>query len=71
MYLKCIIPADSTYVREIGDAHEETDGVKDVTLAGSVEPGDGVEGRVEAVDLGPMTVRLEAVDHHRFDVHDG
>ena len=56
---------------EISDAHEEADGIEDVTLAGSVEAGDGVEGRVEAVDLGPMTVRLEAVDHHRFDVHGG
>lgn len=62
---------NSTYVWEIGDTHEEADGVENVTLAGSVEAGDGVEGRVEAVDLGSVTVRLEAVDDHRFDIHVG
>ncbi len=54
---------------EIGDAHEEADGVEDVAFAGSVESGDRVEGRIESVDLRPVAVRLEAVDHNRFDVH--
>lgn len=56
-------------MREVGDAHEEADGVEDVAFAGSVEPSDGVEGRVPSVDLRPVPVRLEAVDHHRLDVH--
>ena len=56
---------------EVGDAHEEADGVQDVALAGAVEAGDSVEGRVEAIDLDPLAVRLEAVDHDRLDEHSG
>ena len=56
-------------MREICDAHEEADGVEDVALSGSVESGDRVEGRIESVDLSPVAVGLETVDHDRLDVH--
>lgn len=36
----------------------------------AVEAGDGVERRVELLDFDAPPVRLEAVDHHAFDVHD-
>jgi hypothetical protein len=35
----------------------------------AVEAGDCVEGRVELLDFNAPPVRLEAVDHHAFDVH--
>jgi hypothetical protein len=56
-------------VREIGDAHEEADSVEDVTLAGTVEAGDGIEGRIKPVDFGTVAVRLKAVDYHRLYEH--
>ena len=66
-YLKILRPD----VREVRDTHEEADGVQNVALAGAVETGDGVEGRVEAIDLHPLAVRLEAVNHDRLDEHRG
>ena len=34
-----------------------------------VESCDGVEGRVEAVNLNPLAIGLEALDHHGLDKH--
>jgi hypothetical protein len=58
-------------MRKIGDTHEKTDRIEDVTFAGTVEASYGVEGRVKAVNFGSVAVRLEAVYNHRFDVHGG
>ena len=60
-----------TYVGKIGDAHQKADGIENVTFAGTVEASDGVEGRVKAVNFGSVSVWLEAVYNHGFDVHDG
>ena len=44
-------------------------GAKYVLLGLPVESCDGVEGRVEAVNLNPLAVGLEALDHHGLDKH--
>lgn len=54
---------------EVGDAEHEADGVEDVGLAGAVEPGDGVEQRVESRHHRPPRVRLEALQADLLDVH--
>ena len=54
---------------EIGDAEEETNCVKNVGLATTVEPGYGIELVIEPIYLSPLAVRLEAVDNHRLDKH--
>ncbi len=59
------------HVAQVGDAEQEADRVQDVGLARPVEAGDGVEAGVEAADLGPRAVRLEAVDDHLLDEHGG
>lgn len=61
----------TSYVGQVGDAQKEADGVQDVGLAGAVKAGDGIEGRVEAVDFRALAVRLEAVNDHALDEHDG
>lgn len=48
-------------MREIGDAQHEADGIKNVGLAGAVEAGDGIEFAVKALDLDPISVRLESI----------
>ena len=40
-----------------------------VLLCLPVESCDSVEGRVEAVNLNPLAVGLEALDHHGLDKH--
>ena len=52
-----------TYVGEIGDAEQEANGIQDVGLAGAIETGDGIESRIEAVDLGSLAVGFEAIDY--------
>lgn len=59
------------YMGQVCDSEQEADCVQDVGLAGAVEPSDGVERRIEAVDLRPLAVRLEAVDDHALDIHGG
>jgi len=54
---------------EVGDAEHEADGVEDVGLAGAVEPGDGVEQRVEPRHHRPPRVRLEPLECYLLDVH--
>lgn len=54
---------------EVGYAQEEADAVQNVGLAAAVEPGNGVEKRVEAAYLGPPCVRLEAIQHNLLYVH--
>ena len=44
-------------------------GAEYVLLCLPVESCDGVEGRVEAVNLNPLAVGLEALDHHGLDKH--
>ena len=46
-------------------------GAEYVLLCLPVESCDGVEGRVEAVNLNPLAVGLEALDHHGLDKHRG
>ena len=53
------------------DTENEADGVEDVGLATAVEARDGVEGLIEARDVGADRVRLEAIDDELFDAHDG
>ena len=59
----------SSYLREVGDPQHEADGVQDVTLAGAVQTGDGVEQGVERGHDRALRVRLEAIDAHFLDVH--
>lgn len=54
---------------EIGYSQKETYGVQNVGLPAAVEPGDGVEERVEPVDLRPLCVGFEPFDDNRLDVH--
>lgn len=54
---------------EVGDAEHEADGVEDVGLAGAVEPGDGVEQRVEPRHHRPPRVRLEPLEGYLLDMH--
>ena len=44
-------------------------GAEYVLLRLPVQSCDGVEGRVEAVNLNPLAVGLEALDHHGLDKH--
>ena len=44
-------------------------GAEYVLLRLPVESCNGVEGRVEAVNLNPLAVGLEALDHHGLDKH--
>ena len=44
-------------------------GAEYVLLRLPVESCDSVEGRVEAVNLNPLAVGLEALDHHGLDKH--
>jgi len=59
----------SSYLREVGDPQHEADGVQDVTLAGAVQTGDGVEQGVERGHDRALRVRLEPIDAHLLDVH--
>ena len=34
-----------------------------------IEPGDGIERWIEAVNLNPLAVGLEALDHHGLNKH--
>lgn len=54
---------------KVCDAEHEADGVEDVGLAGAVEPGDGVEQRVEPRHHRPRRVRLEPLKADLLDVH--
>jgi hypothetical protein len=59
----------STCLREVGDPQHEADGVQDVTLAGAVQAGDGVEQGVERGHDRALRVGLEPIDAHLLDVH--
>jgi len=54
---------------EVGNAQKETYGVQDVGLAAAIQSRDGVEQRVEAVDLRPLGVGFESLKDNRLDVH--
>lgn len=54
---------------EIGNAQKETYRVQNIGLAAAVQSCDGVEQRVEAVDLRPLCVGLESFNNYRLDVH--
>lgn len=54
---------------QVRDAQDEAYGVEDVRLTRPVQPRDGVEERIEAVDHGPRRVRLEPFQGYLFDVH--
>jgi hypothetical protein len=56
-------------VREVLDSEHEANGVEDVALAAAIEPRDGVEARVEAVERDALGVGLEALDDDLADVH--
>lgn len=60
---------EQTYVTEIRYSQKEAYGVQNVGLAAAVEPSDGVEERVEAVDLRPLCVGFEPFNDNRLDVH--
>lgn len=60
---------NSPYLGQVGDAQQEADGVQDVGLAAAIQAGDGVEQRVEPVDLRPLRVGLEPIEYDRLDVH--
>jgi hypothetical protein len=64
-----LLERGSAYLTEICDAEHEADGVEDVGLAGTVEPGDGVEQRVEPRHHSPSRVRLEPLESYLLDVH--
>lgn len=54
---------------EVRNAQKKTYGVQDVGLSAAVQSRDGVEERVEAVDLRPLRVRLKPLDDDGLDVH--
>ena len=69
---------------KIGDAHEEADCIQNVALPWPghgnhgqvpknfklpIEPCDGVESWVKAVNLDPLAIGLEALDHHGLNKH--
>lgn len=54
---------------EIRNAQKEANRVQNIGLAAAVESRDGVEQRVEAVDLRPLRVGLESFKNNRLDVH--
>ena len=55
--------------RHATDAHHEADGVQNVRLTRAVKPRDGVELRIEALDVGPHAVGLETIDDYLCDMH--
>lgn len=44
-------------------------GVKNVTFAGTIEAGDGIELGIKAIDNGTVHVGFEAFEDDLFDVH--
>lgn len=54
---------------EVRNAQQKTYRVEDVGLSAAVQSCNGVEQRVKTTDLRPLSVRLEALDNDRFDVH--
>lgn len=54
---------------EVGNAQKETYRVQNIGLAAAVQSCDGVEQRVEAVDLRPLCVGFESFNNDRLDVH--
>lgn len=64
-----LLERGGAHLAEVGDAEHEADGVEDVGLAGAVEPGDGVEQRVEPRHHRPPRVRLEPLQAYLLDVH--
>lgn len=64
-----LLERGGAHLAEICDAEHEADGVEDVGLAGAVEPGDGVEQRVEPRHHRPPRVRLEPLEGYLLDVH--
>lgn len=57
------------YLAQIGDAQHEADGVQYVRLARSIESCDGVELRIESLDIRSLSVRLKSVQSDLFDMH--
>lgn len=51
-------------MREVRNAQKETNGVQNIGLAASVQSRDGVEQRVEAIDLRPLRVRFEPFNNN-------
>uniref|UniRef100_A0A0A9F103 Uncharacterized protein n=1 Tax=Arundo donax TaxID=35708 RepID=A0A0A9F103_ARUDO len=64
-----LLERGSAHLAEVGDAEHEADGVEDVGLAGAVEPGNGVEQRVEPRHHRTPRVRLEPLQGYLLDVH--
>lgn len=54
---------------KIGNAQQKTYRVQNIGLATAVQSCDGVEKRVEAVDLSPLCVGFESFNDNRLDMH--
>ena len=57
------------HLTEIRNAQNKADGVKDITLASSVEACDSIELRIEAGDNRPLGIRFEPIDYYLVDIH--
>jgi hypothetical protein len=61
----------AAYLVQVLDTQNETYCVQNVGLACSVQPRDGVETLIKAINFYTLGVRLKAVDSHALDEHAG
>ena len=54
---------------QVRDAQHETDRVEDITFPAPVQPGDGIEARVEPAHMRAHRVALEPIDDELLDPH--
>lgn len=58
-----------SYLSEVIDAEDKTNGIEDIALSGTIETGDGIEFGIPTSDDRTGGVTLKTLENYLLDVH--